>query len=162
MAIEELRLHRDWIPVIARWHFDQWGPLTGAQTFERYIGVLQECAEGSDVPSVLVAVLDGNVLGSASLVACDLSPRPSLTPWLAQVFVLSDYRHQGIGAALVRAAAARARNLGFPRLYLYTSGDLPRCYERLGWTIEEHVEYLGRRRAVMHNALYNCFLHPKL
>jgi hypothetical protein len=55
-----------------------------------------------------------------------------------------------IGAALVRAAAARTKSLGFRRLYLYTSGDLPRYYERLGWVIDERVEYLGKERTLMH------------
>lgn len=111
---------------MARWHFDQWGPLTGAKTYESYVGSLEEAAAASSIPSVLVAFLDSALLGSVSLVSCDLSIRPLLTPWLAQLFVLPDHRAKGVGAALVRAAADRAQNLGFRRLYLYTSGDLPR------------------------------------
>jgi len=39
------------------------------------------------VPSVLVPVVDGELLGSANLVVLDLPARPQLTPWLAQLFV---------------------------------------------------------------------------
>ena len=150
MLIDDLHAHREYIPEIARWHFDQWGPLTGARTFEDYLFSLEEVASGSGVPSVLVAFRESTLLGSVSLVVCDMIIRPSLTPWLAQLFVLPSYRHQAVGAALVRAAAARAQKLGFPRLYLYTSGDVPPYYERLAWIIDEQVEYLGKVRTVMH------------
>src|SRR5262249_12973892 len=79
-----------------------------------------------------------------------MSIRPSLTPWLAMLFIAPDYRNQGIGAALVRAALGRTQALGFRRLHLFTSGDLPRYYEKLGWSIDERVQYLGKERTVMH------------
>ena len=149
VVIEDLQLRLEWIPLIARWHFDAWGTLTRAQTFERYVSLLEEAANGCGIPSLLVASENGALVGSVSLVASDMSIRRTLTPWLAQLFVTPEYRHQGIGAALVRAATSRARSLGFRWLYLYTSGDLPRYYERLEWIIDERVEYLGKERTVM-------------
>src|SRR5262249_42594484 len=115
MLIEDLRFHADWISTIARWHFDQWGTLTRAQTFEGYVELLEAAAAGSGVPSVLVAFRDSILLGSVSLVACDMSIRPSLTPWLAMLFIAPEYRNQGIGAALVHAAQGRTQALGFRR-----------------------------------------------
>jgi len=150
MVIEDLQRHPSLIPTIARWHFDQWGPLTGAATLEGYIGLLEGAAAAPGVPSVLVALVDGGPVGSVSLVASDMRIRPLLTPWLAQLFVVPGSRQRGIGAALVSAAVARGRALGYRRVYLYTSGSLPSYYERLGWVVGERVEYEGRERTLMH------------
>lgn len=150
LNIDDLRNHRDCIPEIARWQFDAWGSLTGADTYAGYIDLLEAAAQCSAVPSVLVALSEGRLLGSVNMVACDMKIRSALTPWLAQLFVLPFCRHQGVGRALVQATAAQTKRLGFPRLYLYTSGDLPQYYERLGWSIDERVAYLGKDRTVMH------------
>ena len=88
----------------------QWGPLTGADSLDGYIATLTNAATSKAVPSVLIAVAEGELLGSATLVASDLPPRPELTPWLAQLFVKPTRRHAGVGAALVRAILDRARH----------------------------------------------------
>jgi predicted N-acetyltransferase YhbS len=98
---------------------------------------------------VLIAVADGELLGSATLVAADLPPRPELTPWLAQLFVEATRRRDGVGAALVHAVLRRARQCHYPCVYLYTSGTLPRYYDRLGWRVVETVSYRQRERTVM-------------
>jgi predicted N-acetyltransferase YhbS len=101
------------------------------------------------VPSVLVAASSGELLGSVSLLACDLPVRPELTPWLAQLLVEPTRRRAGLGAALVRAALERAEHCGHRRVYLYTSGTLPDYYTRLGWRVAERLDYLERPRTVM-------------
>jgi predicted N-acetyltransferase YhbS len=138
-----------WLPTLARWHYDQWGPLTGASSCEDYAGRLTEAAASRAVPSVLVAVSRGALLGSVSLLASDLPARPQLTPWLAQLFVEPTHRSAGLGAALVRAALEWAGCCGYPRVYLYTSGTLPDYYGRLGWRVVERLDYLERPRTVM-------------
>jgi GNAT superfamily N-acetyltransferase len=149
MEIDDLGQHRAWIGTIAGWHFDQWGPLTGAATLAEYVDLLERAVESRRIPSVLVAFDATGPLGSASLLASDMTIRPELTPWLAQLFVTPAHRATGIGSALVETVAQRAGSCGFSRLYLYTSGDLPRYYVRLGWTVRERLAYLGKERAVM-------------
>ncbi|MFI5398608.1 MAG: GNAT family N-acetyltransferase [Candidatus Binatia bacterium] len=149
MVIGDLGDYRDLIPTIARWHFDRWGSLTGASTFDAYVALLTTAAQSRTAPSVLVASADGQLLGSANLVASDLPPRPHLTPWLGQLFVEPSRRRHGVGAALVRAVLERARHCGYRRVYLYTGKTLPQYYRRLGWREIERVEYVARERTVM-------------
>jgi predicted N-acetyltransferase YhbS len=149
MEIQDLGDHPSWLPTLARWHYDQWGPLTGASSFDDYVACLAEAAASRAVPSVLIAVSDGELLGSATLVAADLPPRPELTPWLAQLFVEPTRRRDGVGAALVHAVLQRARQCHYPCVYLYTSGTLPRYYDRLGWRVVETVSYRHRERTIM-------------
>ena len=149
MVIEKLALHRDWVDKIARWHFDQWGPLTGSGSCEEYLRFLDDAARHTTIPAVLVAVEHGELAGTASLIRCDMEIRSELTPWLGQLIVAPECRSHGIGSALAQAVAAEARRVGYDRLYLYTSGDLPPFYERLGWSAREQVHYLGKERTVM-------------
>ena len=153
MRIDHLSRQRDAIPTIARWHFDQWGLLTGYPSEAEYTGYLRQAAASTALPTILVARSGEDILGSASLVRCDMQTRIELTPWLAQVYVSVDARGQGVGAALVRAAAGRAGEIGFPVVYLYTSGDLPAFYARLGWTTHEVTHYLGKERTIMELAV---------
>jgi predicted N-acetyltransferase YhbS len=149
MVIRDLGDDPYWLPTLARWHYDQWGPLTGASSFEGYVALLTEAAASRAVPSVLIAVADGELLGSASLVASDLPPRPELTPWLAQLFVEPTRRRDGVGAALVHAVIQRASQCGYGRVHLFTSGTLPQYYTRLGWRVVERLAFLARERTVM-------------
>src|SRR5882724_10663738 len=149
MMIGDLGDHISWVPTLARWHYDQWGALTRASSFEGYVALLTAAAASRTVPSVLIALGGGELLGSANLVTSDLPPRPKLTPWLAQLFVTPTRRRDGLGAALVRAILQRALQCGYARVYLYTSGTLPEYYRRLGWRVVERLEYLQRERTVM-------------
>jgi len=150
MQIERLSQHKDCIKQLSRWHFDQWGQLTGAHTFDEYVRVLEDSATNGNLPMVLVAIVDGMLAGSATLLTCDLPIRNHLSPWLGQLFVAPQYRSNGIGSSLVRAATVEARSIGYGQLYLYTSGTLPLFYERLGWSVLEKVDYLGKERSVLY------------
>lgn len=153
MLIADVAERAGWIATLARWHFDYWGPLTGADTLDGYLALLSNAARCRTVPSVLIAVEGDELLGSANLVPCDLPARPALTPWLAQLFVEPTRRRHGVGAALIRAVLDRAGACGYDRAYLFTSGTLPQYYARLGWRTIEHLPYLGKERIVMDYAL---------
>jgi GNAT superfamily N-acetyltransferase len=180
MVVESLSLHEDGVGEIARWHFRQWGTLTGCDTLDAYLATLERYAGGHALPQVLVAIEDlrplgpaagvlvygplpdgslrgvkpDRLLGTATLLPCDMHTRPLLTPWLGQLFVSPQFRRRDIGAALVRATIERARASGFQTLHLYTSGDdLPGYYRRLGWAVREPTPYLGKERVIMEYAL---------
>jgi N-acetylglutamate synthase-like GNAT family acetyltransferase len=95
---------------------------------------------------------DGELLGSAMLLAHDMDSRPQLTPWLAGVFVKPQCRGKGIGSALVRHIEGEARSLGVSTLYLYTP-NAESLYERLDWSVTEHCEYRNTNVVVMSKKL---------
>ena len=72
---------------------------------------------------MLVAVEGEQLLGSVNLLRSEMESRPTLTPWLAQLFVVPGSRRGGVGAALVRAAIAHVRTCGFSDVYLYMKHD---------------------------------------
>jgi GNAT superfamily N-acetyltransferase len=141
------------ISEIARRQFDHWGPLTGYPTLVAYRSFLEQAARSVALPRVLVAATPKTLLGSVNLLVSEMSIRPHLTPWLAQLFVAESARGAGTGAALADAAARYVEKLGYHQLFLFTSGTLPAYYRARGWIAIEQVAYLGKLRTVMRLAL---------
>jgi N-acetylglutamate synthase-like GNAT family acetyltransferase len=84
------------------------------------------------VPTTILALVDGELAGSVSLLANDDARIREYSPWLASLLVLPAYRRRGIGEALVRRCVETAAGLGIDRLHLYTD-DAAAFYARLGW-----------------------------
>ena len=72
------------------------------------------------LPVAWVAHANGQLLGTAALRVHDLEGREDLTPWLGGVFVGSQFRRRGIGAALCDTVEEAARSRGIQTLYLFT------------------------------------------
>jgi GNAT superfamily N-acetyltransferase len=100
-------------------------------------GRLAENMLDTPIPLALVAHDGRTFLGTASVIASDLDERPELTPWVAAVWVEERARGQGIGAALVEAAARASFASGSARTYLCARARMTGFYERLGWTLIE-------------------------
>lgn len=151
-AIERLRADSPNVTLVATWTFKAWGHLHPGQTLEKQIAfVCSECGEVG-VPSVFVALENDAPVGTASLIADDMSTRPELGPWLASVFVSPDQRGRGIASRLIARVEQEARASGFECGYLYTP-DQQALYHRLGWRAFEEVTYLGEQVTLMAKCL---------
>lgn len=134
---------------IAALQFAFWGPLTGHSSAADYEQFLRGVTRSHRLPEVLVARRGTVFVGSVNLLASEMTIRSALSPWMAQLFVPGTERSQGIGSALIDAAVVRTAELGYRRLFLYTSGTLPAYYASRGWQPIEELEYLGKTRVIM-------------
>ncbi len=98
---------------------------------------LQNTHDPSRIPLSLIALVDGQLVGTVNLIENDDSKRTHLRPWLAAMVVEKHFRGQGIGTQLVQALLVEARRLGFATLYFGTDG--PGFYERIGALRHEQV-----------------------
>jgi len=133
--------------VLAGWIWNEWArhePGISREASDRAVHEALGCAR---LPHFVVGRVDSTPIGCASIVATDLPTHPDLGPWLANVYVLPDWRGRGVGAALVARAMAHGAQVA-PRLYLYTFGR-PGWYERLGWRACDTGEYAGRSIVIM-------------
>lgn len=106
--------------IVAGWTFEAWGHLHPGLTLAQAIECLKaECGQGG-VPSIFLAMQGRTPVGTASLIADDMSTRPELTPWLASVFVVPEWRGQGIASSLVQQVEEEALENGIQHFYLYT------------------------------------------
>lgn len=117
-------------------------------TVEHRARKLQSHMQKAALPLALVALEQGEVLGTASLRVHDLEGREELSPWLGGVFVLPNHRDKGVASALCKAAKEQARAMGISSLYLFTS-DQQNLYERLGWKTIEMTEWRGTSGSIM-------------
>ncbi len=134
MILSYLDEHLDAIPMLARWHHDQWFHVTSHLTLEDRIAGFRARARRGSIPTAFVALIDGSVVGMACLLEHDIDSHRHLTPWLTTVLVGPEHRGKGIGTALIRRAVDGAAQLGFDRLYLFTY-DKEQYYARLGWSV---------------------------
>jgi GNAT superfamily N-acetyltransferase len=148
ITLQRLRAEDPNAEVVAGWTFSAWGHLHPGLTLEQAIERTKAKCGQAGVPSIFVAIQNETPVGTASLIADDMSIRRELTPWLASVFVVPEWRGQGIASALVRRVEAEAIAGGFGRFYLYTP-DQQALYKRLGWQDVENLEYRGENVTVM-------------
>ena len=149
MKIELLGNHLDFLPELAKLHFDEWKHFSPDQTLEDRVLKLQEVARSGDVPFVVVAIDNNQLIGSSALVNEDMSTRKDLSPWLASVFVKPEFRKNGVGTNLVRYIEAEAQKRGIQKLFLYTE-YARNLYAALGWRDLEECEYKGVSVAIMY------------
>ena len=108
-------------------------PLTRDRAVAFWRRVAQGVAAGERV--LLLAEDALGVCGTVQLLLAQPENQPHRAD-LAKMLVHRRVRRQGLGAALMRAAEATARECGKTLLVLdaVTGGDAARLYERLGWT----------------------------
>jgi GNAT superfamily N-acetyltransferase len=150
VRIDYLADNLAFLPTLAEWHFRQWQQLSGWDSFDQCLQRLRAHAGRATIPTTFIAVADEGLLGSASLIECDMEIRTELSPWLSDLYVAPQRRRRGIGAQLVRRVVEEAARLGVATLYLYTtSKENEEYYARLGWAVRERVIYRDKLRVIM-------------
>lgn len=152
MLIDYLAHHPAFIPEIAALSYREWTPLFEAAGISQaqLETMLAERAVTDRIPITLVALLNGELVGTGSIKLSEPGTKPGLSPWLAGIYVKDAFRGSGAGAAIVRALERKAAALGIGSLYLSTVKAQP-LYERLGWTVLERVDSYGLKEvALMH------------
>jgi GNAT superfamily N-acetyltransferase len=103
---------------------------------DRAVGFWRRVAQGvaAGERALLIAEDARGLCGTVQLVLDQPENQPHRAD-LAKMLVHRRARRQGLGAALIRAAEATARECGKTLLVLdaVTGGDAARLYERLGW-----------------------------
>jgi GNAT superfamily N-acetyltransferase len=148
MQIESIADHLDWAPLIAGWHWREWGDTDPLGSLAQWTHGLYERTLRDQIPTTYVAVEQRQPVGSVTVVEHDMAIRLDLSPWLAGLYVQPQSRRRGVGSALVRHALQQVCHLGFPALYLYTHPARP-FYERLGWEVLEERSYHERPVTIM-------------
>ena len=93
-----------------------------------------------DWETMFVAMVDGEIVGMASVAKSDYYPLPEIYPWVSSIFVTEAYRGQRISAKLIDFANDYAKSLGFTCTYIPT--DHVGLYEKYGYLyVKDIVNY---------------------
>ena len=148
IKIEHLGKHRSAIPEIVSWLHNEWGHLGPDVSLSKLASIYENRTSPHQIPETFVALLDDEIVGTASIVDHDMSTRMDLSPWLAAVYVKAECRGAGVGSQLVQALMDEIALLGLKRFYLFTPNRAS-FYARLGWQVTEEAEYRGEQVTIM-------------
>lgn len=143
MKLEYLADHRELLPIIGQWYFEEWGYLSEGKTLEQDIQRLHIYLNKDKVPLMLLAIEDGTLLGAAQLKFREMSIYPEKEHWVGGVYVAEAHRGKGIARQILSELIAIAKSLGVETLYLQTENLGGGLYRRMGWTPIEQVNYRG-------------------
>ena len=158
IEVKPLSSHPEAVPLVAGWHFSEWGHTDPSGSLETWTAAMARQAGADKVPGTLIALAGRTPIGVVCLVGQDMAryePTAGLAPWLKGLYVVPSARHHGVGGILVRGCEAWAASLGHRDLYLYTERDsgAQALYERLGWRLVNTGHYDGIAVAVMRTSL---------
>ena len=138
MIIEYLADHKDIIPTLAGWSYEEWSYLHPERTLSDVEKSISEGSNKDQIPISLVAIDSGKVIGMISLKASDFKSHPNLSPWLAGLYVDKLQRREGVGTKLVHEIEKLAARLGASELFLVTD-NAEGFYLKLGWNVHERT-----------------------
>jgi GNAT superfamily N-acetyltransferase len=133
-------------------HHGEWPSPELGSSVDARVQLLAPCCQRRGIPTAVIAMDHEVLCGFALLIKQDFDPRPDLTPWLAGVFVRTQYRNRGVASALVTRIESEAKLLAMPTIYLYTAHS-ELLYARLGWLVVERRMHNNRHYVVMSKSL---------
>ncbi|WP_434999675.1 GNAT family N-acetyltransferase [Vibrio scophthalmi] len=93
------------------------------------------CKKGAELPPVLIALKGSEVIGGLAYSRFKEPHQESEVIWLNAVFVLPEWRGQGIASELINRGVSQLSEMQQSSLYAYT--NVSPLYESLGWSIIE-------------------------
>ncbi|MEN9846445.1 MAG: hypothetical protein RIS36_1592 [Pseudomonadota bacterium] len=139
MRIERLIDYPQFLTQVADWNNSEW-PSYFDGDIEKAVAFYSTTMTREHVPICLVAVDQGSLVGTVSLVPEDLDSRPEFSPWLSGLYVDPTFRGQGIAKKLIEACTAEAQAAGVAKLYVWTK-ELRTLFESVGWNFLEVIEF---------------------
>ncbi|MBR90612.1 MAG: hypothetical protein CMO66_04985 [Verrucomicrobiales bacterium] len=123
MQIAPLIQYPDCLETAIDWVEGEWGGARGE--------VSEMLLESTQCPPALVA-LEGEIpVGLLAFKVHEFQPAVRDELWINALYVVPEFRGQGIAHRLVKAAKGSAREANRQALFVYT--DIPGFYEQLGW-----------------------------
>jgi len=127
------------IEVVSKWMQEEWGT---AKNYEFFHSIVSHSTDKQNLPQTFVAIENGEPIGTIGIWRCDMVSRQDLFPWLSALYVVPEYRNNGVGRKLQDHLIKYVKELGFEKLYLYT--DIKNYYEKNGWElIDRGITYSG-------------------
>jgi thiamine pyrophosphokinase len=133
MTIDYLSNRPEYIETVASWIFTEF--VISTPRTAPYEKILRNFSNThrSELPVTLVAIEDGECIGTVSVFMNDFKTQSQLTPWLAALYVVPEYRGRGVAKNLIGHVYFIAKQLKYRCLYLRTE-HASGYYERLGWS----------------------------
>ena len=134
---------------VANWYFEQWLSNVPDMTVGRVESKLATYTNRDKAPLLMLAKLDGELIGAAELKIHEMDIYPDYEYWIGGVYVKSSERGKGVAARLVQEVIGQAKMFGIKKLYLQTEKLDGGIYSKVGFSLIEQVDYKGHYVSVM-------------
>ncbi len=148
IQIDHLASHQNLLPTVAKWLNSEWGKIRGESIDERILAIKQSL-NTDRLPMSLVAMIDGKAVGTVSLIPQDMEGESNLTPWVAALYVVPEFRNRGIGSKLISKVTNEAKNLNYRSIFLFATAGREKLYLKLGWSFVEKRDYRSEVVSIM-------------
>ncbi len=152
IEIDFLANHPDLTQTLASWFYHEWGRNNPALSPQIMESAVKERLHRHSLPLCLIAFHQQQPIATTALKIKEMDTHPHFDHWLGNVFVLPDFRRQGVASIIIKRTITDAKRIGISDLYLYTRGQ-ESLYEILGWQSIEQTIYRGRPASIMHQAI---------
>jgi len=116
---------------ITTWFYEWWGKRDG-YNFEAVRCFVEHSMQKDRLPQTYALFLDSKIIGICQLAYEDLSIRPDIYPWIANLYIDEEYRNKGYARILLENVNKTLKdNTEFEELFLYTKHI--GLYEKFGW-----------------------------
>jgi predicted N-acetyltransferase YhbS len=156
LEVELLADHQEALPCLREWFEREWAPYYGPDGPGDATTDLRESCNREELPIAVVAILGGEIVGTAALKAESVSTHKHLTPWLAALLVRPEFRRRGIAERLIAEIEKKAQELGFHSIYVGTgegSGTPESPLRKRGWEFVEKGPYFVSEVSIFKKAL---------
>ena len=131
---------------LTEWMYNWWGKRDG-YSLEAGKCFMKHSMEENRLPQTYGLFLDNKIIGMYQFTYDDLSVRPDIYPWLANVYIDEKYRGKGYGRKLLESVFDNAKeNINFGEIFLYTKHI--GLYEKFGWTFIEEVDTFKKEQRI--------------
>jgi len=125
---------------IADWIFNQWVVDQDPEGYQNVLTKVLACTDTDPTPFMVLLLNRNNLIGIAEVKTHETSEDKDPRFWLDGVYVLPEYRGQGLAGQLVGRAMQHAKAVGVRELYLRTLHLDGGLYARAGFKpIEQTV-----------------------
>ena len=136
IGLKQLSECPEHLETVGRWIYEQWWSKRGA-SHEDVLNWLRTHAKVDTLPFSVIALAEGEPVGSCCVMENDCTHRPQYAPWVAAVYVRPDFRRRGIASMILNEAASIAARARIKGLYIDCLAVTASVYEKNGWTIYE-------------------------
>ena len=123
-------IDEDDLNIMTTWMYNWWGKREH-YSFEEVKCFMLHSMQENRLPITYGMFLDNKIIGMYQFTYEDLSIRPDIYPWLANVYIDKDYRGKGYGRKLLESIKTTFQDItDFNEIYLYTQSTLD-CMKNL-------------------------------
>lgn len=126
------------IEKLSDWMYNWWGKSEG-WTKEKVVHYMEHSFNSELLPKTIVVFNENNEeVAMCQVTMHDLSSRPDIYPYLANLYVDVPFRHNGLVKVLLDKALEVAKEFGIKTLYLFTPHE--NLYDKYDWQQIGYVE----------------------